>query len=232
MKRIMIAGFETAKDTYDDYIEAFRQLGAEAFLSLAPEDLARADGLVLPGSSQDMNPKLWGEKDICSNDINDRLDEAQWKLLDLAIGQAEGAAGKGEGSRSLPVLGICRGMQFINVFYGGTLIQDLPCGGAHKMTVPEHYHPVLYLPGNPLWDLFGEASEVNTRHHQGAGFIGTGLATAVIWNDGEDSVTEAVWHPADRILGVQWHPEKMYLYGDESQKRDGEKLLRWWLSLV
>lgn len=66
MKKIMIAGFETAKDKYDDYIEAFRQLGAEAFLSLDPKDLTRADGLVLPGSSQDMNPRLWGEKDQCS----------------------------------------------------------------------------------------------------------------------------------------------------------------------
>jgi len=218
----MIAGWVTAEDNYEEYLTAVEKLGAKGFLSVDPQKLAEADGLILPGSGQDMNPKLWGEKDICSNDINDRLDEAQWELLELARQQGK------------PVLGICRGMQFINVFYGGTLIQDLPCAAAHKHEKgePERFHPVLYLPGNPLYDLFGEVSEVNTRHHQGAGLIGAGLETAALWNDGEDSVAEAVWHDADRMLGVQWHPERMYLYGDENQQKDGEKLLRWWLSLI
>ena len=196
-----------------------------------PEDLARADGLVLPGSSQDMNPSLWGEKDQCSNDINDALDEAQWTLMDLATGRADGAAGKAEGTRVLPVLGICRGMQFINVYFGGTLIQDLPCSGAHKMTVPEHYHQVFCGERSRLYSLLGAEPEVNTRHHQGVGRIGDGLQVEAVWHDGEDGVVEAVAHALYPILGVQWHPEKMYLYGDETQKQDGEKLLRWWMDL-
>lgn len=220
MKKIMIAGFETAKDKYDDYIEAFRQLGAEAFLSLDPKDLTRADGLVLPGSSQDMNPRLWGEKDQCSNDVNDALDESQWRLMDLAV------------SRRMPVLGICRGMQFINVYFGGTLIQDLPCSSAHKMTVPEQYHDVMCGENSRLRPLIGEASEVNTRHHQGVGRIGEGLQADAVWNDGEDAVVEAISHQCDPVLGLQWHPEKMYLYGDEGHRADAERLLRWWLSQV
>lgn len=220
MKKIMIAGFETAKDKYDDYAAAFRLLGAEAFLSLEPKNLAQADGLVLPGSSQDMNPKLWGEKDQCSNDINDALDQIQWNMMDLAV------------SRRMPVLGICRGMQLINVYFGGTLIQDLPCSNAHKMTVPEHYHEVLYGASGRLRALIGEASEVNTRHHQGVGRIGDGLIVEAVWSDGEDAVAEAVAHQTYPILGLQWHPEKMYLFGDEGHKSDAEKLLRWWLSQV
>lgn len=220
MKKIMIAGFETAKDKYDDYIEAFRQLGAEAFLSLDPKDLMRADGLVLPGSSQDMNPRLWGEKDQCSNDINDALDQSQWRLMDMAV------------SRRMPVLGICRGMQFINVYFGGTLIQDLPCSSAHKMTVPEQYHDVMCGENSRLRPLIGEVSEVNTRHHQGVGRIGEGLQADVVWNDGEDAVVEAISHQCDPVLGLQWHPEKMYLYGDEGHRADAERLLRWWLAQV
>ncbi len=220
MKKIMIGGVETTANEYDDYGKALAELGAEGFLSLDPSALAAADGLLLPGSSQDMNPKLWGEKDICSNDINDELDRIQWNLLELAMKQGK------------PVLGICRGMQFINVYFGGTLIQELPCAAEHKERNPEQYHPLMHLPGSCMAELFGETSEVNTRHHQGVGLIGDSLEAVSLWNDGEDCVVEALWQKDCRMLGVQWHPEGMYLHGDENQRRDGEKLLRWWLELV
>lgn len=217
MKNIMIAGLVTEEDDYKDYYKTFERLGTRPFISLNPEDFDTSDVLVLPGSGQDMNPKLWGEEDQCSNDINDELDALQWELMDRAI-----AARK-------PVLGICRGMQFINVYFGGTLIQDLPCSKSHEMTKPEHYHDVIHLPETFMEDLFGEASEVNTRHHQGVGRVGDGLDVVSLWNDGEDSVTEAIASEEYRVLGLQWHPEKMFLYGDQGHKEDAEKLLRHFL---
>ena len=219
MKKLMIAGLVTTDDDYLDYCKAFEQLGKEPFISLAGKDLAEADALILPGSGQDMNPKLWGEEDQCSNVINDELDGLQWALMDQAI-----AAKK-------PILGICRGMQFINVYFGGTLIQDLPCGNLHKMTTPENYHDVLHLPGTFMSELYGEISEVNSRHHQGVGRIGDPLQAVSLWNDGEDSVVEAIACEASAILGLQWHPEKMFLYGNECQRDDAAKLFRCFFEL-
>lgn len=219
MKKPMIAGLVTADDDYKDYCKAFEELGQEPFISLNLQDLDLADALILPGSGQDMNPKLWGSEDQCSNDINDALDAAQWALMDSAV------------KKGKPILGICRGMQFINVYFGGTLIQDLPCSASHKAATPEQYHDVLHLPATFMEALYGETSEVNTRHHQGIGRIGENLQVISIWNDGEDSVVEAIACEQHSILGLQWHPEKMFLYGNENQRTDAKKLLQWFLTL-
>lgn len=220
MKRIMIAGWLTPDETYENYVNALAKLGAEGFVSLDGEDLKHADGLILPGSFQDMNPKLWGAEDLhCSNDVNDELDQMQWSLLEQAAADQK------------PVLGICRGMQFINVFFGGTLIQDLPCAADHKTGDPERYHQVSIPEGTRLYELYGETIEVNTRHHQGAGVIGNRLKVSAIWMEEDDIVMEAVEHKHLPIIGVQWHPERMALYGTEQQRKDGEKLLAYWLNI-
>ncbi len=217
MKKIMIAAWETAEDRYDDYVKAMEALGAEAFVSLEESDLPESDGLILPGSCQDMNPKLWGAEDLCSNDINDELDTRQWRLMELAV------------KKWRPVLGICRGMQFMNVFFGGTLIQDLPCKDAHMKRTPECCHKVSHLKGTFMAELMGADSVVNSRHHQGVGNIGRNLEIDSVWDDGQTSIVEAFEHRLYPMVGVQWHPEKMFLYGDVQQRRDAEKLLRYFL---
>ncbi len=219
MKKIMIAGLYAPNDTYENYVYALEQLGAEGFISLEPERIAEADGLLLPGSEQDINPKLWGEKDICTNDVNDDLDNVQWRLLELAEEQNKA------------VLGVCRGMQFMNVFCGGSLIQDLPFAEEHKMTTPDKYHNLYHREGFFMYNLFGAESEVNTLHHQGVGRIGTGFEAVSVWNDGEDSVVEAIWNEDRKMLGVQWHPERMVRFGNETQQEDGRKLIKYFLDM-
>lgn len=219
MKKIMIAGLYAPNDTYENYVYALKQLGAEGFISLDTERLAEADGLLIPGSEQDINPKLWGEKDICSNDVNDELDKVQWRLLELA------------GEQGKPVLGVCRGMQFMNVFCGGSLIQDLPFASEHRMETPDRYHNMYHREGSFMYDLFGPESEVNSLHHQGVGRIGDGFEAVSLWNDGEDSVVEAIFHEERKLLGVQWHPERMVRFGNESQQEDGRKLLKYFLDM-
>ena len=222
MKKIMIAGFVEPDEKYENYVKAMEMLGAEPFISLEVEDFDKADALILPGSRQDMNPKLWGAEDECSNDINDELDRIQWELMEKAVESKK------------PVLGICRGMQFIDVFFGGTLIQDLPCAEHRKaaeLPGEENYHNVAVVEGTALYELYGEETVANTRHHQGIGLVGEGLKVSAMWTEGFPLVMEAVEHKHLPIIGVQWHPERMFLNGNEDQKEAGEKLLKYWLGL-
>lgn len=222
MKKVMIAGLVTPDEKYENYVEAMEKLGAKPFVSLNTADFDTADALILPGSFQDMNPKLWGAEDECSNDINDELDRIQWELMEKAV-----AAKK-------PVLGICRGMQFIDVFFGGTLIQDLPCAESHKpaeLPGEENYHSLAVVEGTVLYEIYGEETETNTRHHQGIGLVGEGLRVSAMWVDGFPVVMEAVEHKELPIIGVQWHPERMFVNGNGKQKEAGKKLLEYWLGL-
>lgn len=220
MKRVMIAAWITEDDKYENYPNAMKKLGAEGFISLNIDDLDDADALILPGSNQDMNPKLWGQENVCCNDINDELDEIQWKLLKKAAAQGK------------PVLGICRGMQFINVYFGGTLIQDLPSSDQHAGTTPETYHDIFTVQGTFMGDLYPIFTKVNTRHHQGVGSVGEMLLPTAVWTDEDDDmVLEAIQHRELPIYGVQWHPERMSLDENAEVQELGDRLLKWWLSL-
>jgi len=127
-------------------------------------------------------------------------DELEAALLPLAL-----AADK-------PVLGICRGLQFINAFLGGTLWQDLPTEYnspiAHRMQKPYHRdaHSVNFFADTPFTPLFGEGEYgVNSLHHQAIKELAPALRAAAVAPDG---LVEAAWMPEKRfVLAVQWHPE-------------------------
>ena len=111
-----------------------------------------------------------------------------------------------------PVLGICRGIQLINVLLGGTLYQDLP--RQHPSDVTHHQRPpydvpshtVRLVPGTPLHDLLGrDTLAVNSYHHQAIDRLADGLTAMAYAPDG---LVEAVCLPSQRFLwAVQWHPE-------------------------
>lgn len=167
---------------------------------LPPDDPARAapvvarlDGLVIAGGP-DVAPELYGAERDPRTDPPARERDA-WEL---ALIEAALAAGK-------PLLGICRGMQLLNVALGGTLVQHME-GHAEQPGVFGS-HPVKAVPGTRYAAIVpdGTALAVPTYHHQAVDRIGRGLVASAYADDG---TVEAVELPgAAWVLGVQWHPE-------------------------
>ena len=107
--------------------------------------------------------------------------------------------------RKKPILGICRGMQLINVALGGTLVEDIgACFGENRHENTRHL--IDLMPGSTLCSLLGRHCTVNSFHHQAVRHPGRGLRVTARAVDG---ICEAVEHVRLPILGVQWHPERM-----------------------
>jgi gamma-glutamyl-gamma-aminobutyrate hydrolase PuuD len=163
--------------------------------------VSELDGLVLQGGA-DIDPTVYGEpRSELLGPIDSVRDEFELELL-----RAFAAAGK-------PVLGVCRGMQLINVAFGGTLYQDLQAAGAASFRhrepdlYDEHAHDVEFVADGWLSRIYGGATRgrVTSIHHQGVRVLGRDLIVDATSTDG---VIEAVRHAGhDFMVGVQWHPE-------------------------
>jgi len=197
----------------EKYLEAVRQAGAEPVpvsMLLSPVELLRLsqtfDGLVLTGSPADVDPAHYGaaRQPECADPDPDR-DRTDFTLLEHAFAEHK------------PVLAICFGIQSLNVFLGGTLVQDIPSeiGTAieheweREKGAPETFHTARIEPGSQLAQLAGSSeARVNSSHHQSVKKLGRGLRIAARAADG---VIEAVEWTGDSnwVMGVQWHPERM-----------------------
>jgi gamma-glutamyl-gamma-aminobutyrate hydrolase PuuD len=166
------------------------------------EAVSRLDGLMLSGGG-DIDPARYGEEPAAEiTNVREERDSAEFALLAAAA------------SLQLPVLGICRGMQVINVARGGTLHQHLPGVVGHDGHAPTPgafgQHEVRVPPGSRLSQVLGGGGlrtlTAPTHHHQGVDRLGKGL-TATAW--AEDGTIEAFeTDPAGPfLLAVQWHPE-------------------------
>lgn len=153
-------------------------------------DPAGCAALLLPGGG-DLEPWRYGQPNTASRGLEPERDAAEFLLLERFT-----AAGK-------PVLGICRGLQTVNVFFGGTLAQNVL--GHEAVGGGDRLHPVRMAPSF-LSRICGEEAVVNSAHHQAADRLGQGLA-AVQW--AADGVVEALEHETLPVWGVQWHPERL-----------------------
>jgi len=173
-------------------------------------DYARAlDGLVLQGGA-DISPLAYGEQPLKPEWAGDPARDR----FEISLVKAFRAAGK-------PVLGICRGLQIINVALGGSLHQDIP---AHRSDeYDEHAHEVKLEPGSGLARLYGESGprRVVSIHHQAIKRLADGLRIEARAQD--DDVIEAIRARGESYLcAVQWHPE---FHGARDDFLDGGPLL-------
>ncbi|MGE2717126.1 gamma-glutamyl-gamma-aminobutyrate hydrolase family protein [Mycolicibacterium litorale] len=160
------------------------------------------DGLIITGG-KDVDPARYGQEPHPTTDEPDRMRDAwEFALLEEAL------------RRNVPVLGICRGAQVLNVALGGTLFQHLPdvIGHTHHQRGNAVFETsaVWTEPGTRLADLIGVSSNAQCYHHQAIDRVGDGLIVSARDNDG---VIEAVEldrrrHPDHWVVGVQWHPEE------------------------
>lgn len=208
--KIAIAGKRTETENYVNYIES---IGAESIVTLSCGEILQCSGLLLPGGG-DITPAFFGERNHGSRQIDTELDILQLQALELCI------------RSRLPVLGICKGLQLLNVGLGGSLIQNLPCAGLHRYMGRDQYHTSVTAEGSVLHTLYGAAPLINSAHHQGIGALGSGLV-AVQWCP-DDRCIEAAVHKVLPLIGVQWHPERI----DEGKaKLSGKCLLEYFASL-
>ena len=209
--KIAIAGKETATENYVRYVAS---VGMKPLVTLNSEEIAVCDALILPGGG-DITPAFFGERNRASRNVDTELDVLQFQALDLCIRNQK------------PVLGICKGMQVINVGLGGTIIQDLPTADFHKYNDGDQYHSTVIENESWLYRLCGANVIVNSAHHQSIGRPGAGLH--VIQYCPQDLCPEAVVHESLPILGVQWHPERL----DKKQTTlSGEAVLAYFASLI
>lgn len=188
----------------ENYVDAVRRAGGRPALVLPGDDtppeelLKRFDALLLVGGG-DVDPARYGhEPHATVYGLEPDRDDLETELLQTAD------------RTGLPTLAICRGMQVMNVAFGGTLIQHLPDLDAYlphgTPSGRDHLaHDVKAAPGSRLAEAAGaEVLTCSTHHHQGVDRLGEGLA-ATGWS--EDGLVEAVERDGGWMLGVQWHPE-------------------------
>ncbi len=202
----------TCKRTNDmqNYIDAIEQYGGEPrlFSSLAKpvadhrnaisDYLSEIDALLLPGGG-DINPALFFEKRHPAVDRVSRSRDA------LEIWLCQDAL-----KTDMPVLGVCRGIQIMNVAMRGSLYQDIPL---HKVEPGDVIHDIKIEADSLLSQITGDhIVKVSSRHHQSLKVIGEGF---VVTAQSEDGIVEAIENPSKRfVLGVQYHPEWMLKNSD------------------
>jgi putative glutamine amidotransferase len=200
------------RDSYEKYLFAVQSTGSEPVeisLDLSPAELQTLvrtlDAVVLTGSPADVEPSLFhAARHPSTADPDAARERTDFALLDHAITEHK------------PVLAICYGVQSLNVFLGGPLVQDIPSEIHTKIQHawtghegPEPHHDVTFDPSSRLAQLAGaNLARVNSSHHQSVLQPGRNLRVVAHAPDG---VIEAVEWTGDAnwIVGVQWHPERM-----------------------
>lgn len=194
---IAIAGRTSDTANYEN---ALHLLGVDTFTSLDPEQCKDCDGLLLPGGG-DITPAFFGQQNHGSRTIDTELDLRQLQILEIFL------------KWNKPILGICKGLQIINVHFGGTICQHIKNAGNHEWKGQDQFHYVYHIGCSRtdfFYQLYGSSVFVNSAHHQAVQKLGKKLLPVCQAHDG---TIEAIMHSTLPVLGVQWHPERMFEKG-------------------
>lgn len=173
---------------YSKCVENFGGVPLIAAFSGTEELAEMCSGLILSGGT-DIAPFFFGEKIESSKlSIDHERDDYELLLMDAFY------------KKKKPVLGICRGIQVINVYFGGTIFQDI--GDIHNET----FHNIKICTNSILESILGNECLVNSYHHQTIKTLGKDLIVSAV---SDDSVVEGIEHRNGSVIGVQWHPERM-----------------------
>lgn len=181
---------------FDTYRTALAATGLETIVSTDTAIARQCGGLLLPGGG----------------DIFGALPRQETAVINAFI------------CRHRPILGICRGMQALNVYFGGTLHDQIP---GHQRPQGDMIH--LTRTEGLLEQLLGSSPQVTSNHHQAVNLLGQGLA-ACQWT--ADGVIEAIRHETLPVLGVQYHPERQSFQLQRDDAADAAPLFYWWAALL
>lgn len=203
-----------------NYEMAFSYFHVKADTILSVGALENYDALVLPGGG-DITPAFYGQENINSQNIDTELDILQIQALDLFT------------KHEKPILGICKGLQLINIYFGGDLIQDLKTTSLHQSHTKDLFHVTTTVPGSRIHRIYNDFPIVNSSHHQGLRNIGKSLNITQITSDG---VIEGIEHSKLPILGFQWHPERLYPFFPKtallSNSSNGSPIFKEFITLI
>ena len=192
------------------YVEVMESAGAAVRVvipddhsDVATEEVMRDVGGLLLCGGPDIDPVLYGEEPDAGAGLtlNRPLDDLELRVLEYAL------------ERDMPVLAICRGMQLLNVFFGGKLIQDLPGHKAHKVDGKweSASHTIYLAPGAKAAPVIGMAGffKVNSLHHQGLKEAQRAPRLMTTAYEVEDGLIEGLESPEHSwVIGLQCHPER------------------------
>ena len=192
----------------EDYITSVVNAGGLPYilaihdrLDLLEQQLSMVDGVIISGGF-DVDPVFYGENPHPAlGETYPRRDRFELKVIEVAL------------KLNKPIFGICRGLQILNTYFGGTLWQDNQLAGStmykhtQSTTYRQETHSVSIDKNSFLATILGENAMVNSYHHQSIQQLGKGLRKIAWANDGIVEAIQADEH--DCVFGVQWHPEML-----------------------
>lgn len=212
MVRILLSG----NTNLQYYVDAVNAAGGEAVAKYLPPVSTDYDGLILCGGN-DIEPMRYEQEVDGSVNIDAPRDAVEFELLKAFVDTGK------------PVLGICRGHQLINVFFGGSLFQDIPEKDLHTNKQDFYIaHKVTAKENSVVGKLYGQSFVVNSSHHQAVDRLGDGLVATAYWNK---QYVEAIEHEHLPIYGVQWHPERMCVNERRVDTVDGIGFFEWFINI-